>query len=320
MRGRVAGSSPGGRGAGGLIPQVAVILGSLLLALTALPAAAVPRYTTAYVPDVPDPPRQGAQLVLTREQFVRINRLKPEEISLDGEPIGVLPQKTWLLADIAPGRHCLHGLVEGDDLWFDARDGRRYLLRLRETIDEGDHLRQAWLFDDPRMAGRIVREGHLPMVRTTADGLRRIRKHMHPVESQDPLAIEPRGKATFPGILLERPLDPVNIRHEFADEPGTLVVESDEIRYAAPHEHVVIPLADVIRVRYGGTRYSNQIPWIDVEYRDPSSGEQRLDSFADSNPDQATATYTRIFEMLDGSFDRTGSESRDDRGPIPPLR
>ena len=75
-----------------------------------------------------------------------------------------------------------------------------------------------------------------------------------------------------------------------------------------------------VRVRFGGTRYSNQIPWIDVEYRDPSTGERRRDSFADSDPTKATATYNRIFEMLDGSLDSTDLSSTDGTETVVPIR
>src|SRR5437016_9666618 len=114
--------SPRGAGAGAMRPcAVRAAWFALAIPLFASAAGAAPRYTLVDTVGVPAPPPDRATLVLTREEYARINRLKPEELTLDTTPLGVLPQKTWLAAEITPGRHCLHGLAQGDDLWFEAR-------------------------------------------------------------------------------------------------------------------------------------------------------------------------------------------------------
>ncbi|MBI1798895.1 MAG: hypothetical protein HYR73_04325 [Candidatus Eisenbacteria bacterium] len=245
-------------------------------------------------------PQGGALLMLTREQFVRINPLPAEELTLDGEPIGLLPQRSWFALAVAGGPHELSGPLEGPRLRFDVLAGHRYLARLREVLEDNDRLRQEWLLDDPGSFHAAVKSSRIRRACTTSEGFAYLRRRTdaHPSRGTRSAAAAAARRVELAGILNESPLDPVNLEHDFELKSGGLVIDSSSVRYSSSGQSLTIPIEDIVRVRFGGTRFSNQISWIDVMYLG-STGNPLLESFADSNPATGVATYNLLFLTLD---------------------
>ena len=286
----------------------AVGMGFLFAACAGLaaPALGMPRFTLSDSVRIFQPGRERAVLYLSREQHVRLHPLAPEHLFLDGAHLGLLPQRSYLAAEVAPGTHCLGGLVGTPDFCFELLGGASYSLRLREVIDSNDVLSVYWLFEEPDAMRSVVARLRLKLVSLTDEGLSYLRrkKGAHGGTTSN----EPPDPTTLvlDHIWYENPLDHVNLSKEFSQLSGRLSVGPDRIHYVM-HEalatsmtssqkvgiSVSIPYVRITRMRYGGTRFTGSNPWVDIEIRGRGRSAPRLvhrlaDPFA-------VGTYNRLF-------------------------
>lgn len=287
----------------------ALALGAIAVSLAGNAAAApVPSRDRRFTFDDAKPdlaPRPGVtRLVLVREQIVRKNPMVPERLYLDGQPLGWLPQRSVVVADVSPGTHRLEGIVGSPPLVIDCPAGEVVLLRLREVIDEQDAVRARWLLEDPEFAGDLVEQMELltttPTARGTADLVRRWRTVKK--EARPDTVLAPDDSVTVVAVeevWFEHPLDPVNLRRDFTTYAGRLEIGPREISYAADRRQrgvrVSIRYQDVVGLRFGGTRSATPQPWIDLYYR--SEGETLRASFADAGA-ESEAGYNRMFAAI----------------------
>jgi hypothetical protein len=271
------------------------------------PGAAPKDRRFTLLPDAPElaPLPDSTTLVLVREQYVRKDPLPPERLYLDGAPFAWLPQRSVVVARVAPGLRTLSGLFGAPDLVLGCGPGRIVLLRLREIIDEADRLRLRWLLDDPAGADDLLRGAALPRAVPTQRGLAELAKRAP--RGRTEAAPDTAGAPADTGLVLvrpeiwfEHPLDPLNLRRDFSILTGELTLGAGRLGYLLRQKRgeirVSIPLDSVETVRFGGTRYVGTAPWIDVIYRD---GARRWRaSFADASPDNPEGTYNRIFGAL----------------------
>jgi len=269
----------------------------LLVTLAAL-ARAEPHYRLGDSTALAPPPADHATLCFTREQFVRGYPLKPEALFLDGAALAWLPQRAYVAATVAPGRHCVSGLAGMAGLCLDCSAGRRYLLRLRESVDDADHLRLDWLLDDPERIEPLVRDSPLPRASTTAKGVRALAQRT-PRVAANPGATD-TARDTLPlvleGMWYESPLDPENLKTSFRRETCRMIVDSGAVRVVSKRHALEVPIARITSLHFGGTRATTNNPWLEIGFEGEDS--PRIASFADSNPESAVRTYNRLFAAL----------------------
>ena len=256
-----------------------------------------------------------ARLVLVREQMVRKDPLPPERLYLDGQPLALLPQVSFVLADVAPGWHVLDGVLDAPPVALECRAGERVLLRLREVIDAQDLIHRHWLLDDPAAADPLIAEKQLPIALTNARGTkdiagkrRVVRDAVADTASAPPDTAQVLG---FDNVWFEHPLDPLNLRRDFTLYTGRLEIGPDGIDYYMEKKRrdvrVEIRFADVVGLRFGGTRSAGINPWIDLDYK---TGDETLRaSFADAGDPTAEATYNRMYSAIYARWQRQRAAS-----------
>ncbi len=255
-----------------------------------------------------------AVICLLREQYVRNRPLPPEMIYLDDAPAGLLPQQAWFELQVDPGTHRLCGLVNDPGFTLRCHPDRAYLLRLREVIDSQDQRSEKWLFDDPSTAADLIRKYRLFHVTTTDAGLRFLRKKMRTVCSVDTARAARQSAATLPEsfdhVLLERPLDQVNLERDFSQLYGQVSIDTAGIHYRLNMrvraslntwrlvaDSLEIPADRIVEVRFGGTRFTGVSPWVDVHHRTDSG--VKIASFGDMRDAYGESTYNGIFAAVD---------------------
>jgi hypothetical protein len=247
-----------------------------------------------------EPTADSASLYLTREAFIRIRPLPPERLNLDGAALGFLPQRSYVVARVGQGTHCLTGIGERVDLCVEFNGGHSYFLRLREGIDENDRVVSEWLFESPENLQATLAKGHLRPSTLTEKGRAQLVKRAGVVAHDPGWEAEHRKTAavaypfSLDEIWYEDPLDRVNLKRDFQlSRTGILTVAADTIHYVSKRASVSIPCDQIIHVRFGGTRFTGTAPWVEIQYANET--EQSTWSFADSRPSHAVETYDRIF-------------------------
>jgi hypothetical protein len=255
-----------------------------------------------------------AVICVLREQYVRNRPLPPEMIYLDDAPAGLLPQQSWFEVQVDPGPHRLCGLVGDPGFTLRCRPDGAYLLRLREVIDSQDQRGEKWLFDDASTASDLIRKGHLLKVATTDAGLRYLRKKMHSVCPDDPADAARRPLAVLPDsfdhVLLERPLDQVNLEKDFSQLFGRVSIDTAGVHYRLSvrvrasldswrlvADSLEIPADRIVGVRFGGTRFTGINPWVDVFHR--TDVGVTIASFGETRETHGESTYNGIFAAVE---------------------
>jgi len=258
-------------------------------------------------------PAGRARLVLVREQMVRKDPLPPERLYVDGAPLALLPQASYVIADVAPGWHVLDGVLDAPPVALELRAGERALFRLREVIDAQDLIHRHWLLDDPAGTSTLIAEKELPLAITNAHGLKDLAGRRRVVrDAAADTASAPADTAEvlgFDNVWFEHPLDPLNLRRDFTLYTGRLEIGPDGIDYYMEKKRrdvrVEIRYADVVGLRFGGTRSAGVNPWIDLDYR--TGTETLRASFADAGDQAPEATYNRMYSAIYARWQRQRS-------------
>ena len=259
--------------------------------------------TTTLPPIVSD----QARIVIAREQFVRTTALRAEPLYLDGAPLGVLPQRAFIVANVAPGRHCVAGFVGMPTVCLDCRAGRDYFLRLRETIDDNDHLLFDWVREEPARVAPLIAESHLKRATTTPKGMKFLAKRISHVRATATPEFAPSAGMAFAAdsMWYDDPLDTKSLRASFKRELVRVSVDPAAITVTQKSGPLVVPFVHVTRVHFGGVRYGSLNPWLDVEYDD--GGTARAISLADSRLENSAATYNRLFGVVEDQWRAHGT-------------
>jgi hypothetical protein len=185
-----------------------------------------------------------------------------------------------------------------------------YLLRLREVIDDRDVLTARFLLDDPEVAADLIARKRLAFVETTPGGMDYLRNRRRPVTEANQSPVIETGLRqppdTLSHIMVEKPLDQVNIRRDFSGLLGRIMLDRAALRFRMDdslrssfsgwrhvRDSVDIPGARILKVRFDGTRFTGVSPWINILYRD--AGGVWSISFADAREAEACETYNRMF-------------------------
>lgn len=268
---------------------------------------------------LPAPPADRATVYLVREQGAPLSPLPYERVYLDGEPAGLLPQRSWFLMHVEPGRHRFSGIMFCPDLIFECKPGRTYLLRMREVTDRQDRRSVDLLLDDAEAFRELTKKRRIAFVETTGRGMEYLRKRQG---SEPDSAVSPRIEVRLHGladtlshILVEKPLDPVNLRRDFSKFTGRLILDHSTIRYhmndslrtsltswRLVDDFFDIPGERIVKVRFDGTRFAGVVPWINIVYHAPDG--LRTVSFADARESEGVATYNRMFAFAKDLMER----------------
>ena len=259
-----------------------------------------------------------AVLFLVRELSPRVGALPDEAVLVDGEAAGVLQQQTWLAVPVDSGRHVVWGVHQGHDLVFECRPGRRYLLRLREWLDDRDQVVRDWLRDDAGGLEALIGRYGLRHATTTPNGFTWIadqRKHLAlsaAPGAEDPGRVGPASRV-FEHLFSERPLDRINLETDFSQLSGRLVIDSAGVHYrlrervwasftswVVVSDSLDVQISQLVRIRCGGTRFTGTTPWVDLVYRAPQG--LRIASFGDADERIAVATCNTLFAVLEDLF------------------
>jgi hypothetical protein len=285
----------------------------LAVALLAPPLPAEPRYRLGPPAAFATAPADSAVIYLTREQFVRAGPLPPEAVYLDAAPLGLLPQRAFLAATVAPGGHVLWGLAGMPPFGIRCRAGHGTLLRLFERIDDQDQLRLEWLLDDPARIGTLSQGVPLALAITTPKGLRSMNRRAP--EGWEAAARDPSGglPLVVEKAWLEDPSRPGSQPPSFRRALWRAVVDSAGLLLTSGDYALAVPARDITAIYFAGARAGGDEPWLGVEYR--VAGEPRALSLADSVPETAVRTYDLLFAALrDLWLARGGGEAGPGRG------
>ncbi len=292
------------------------LFAALLLALSAAPGISGAevvmvdrRFVLTDSAEVRPPGPGGAVLWIAREQFVRVQPLPPEAIYLDGEPAGLLTQRSWFEVPLTPGEHHLCGIAGVPGFTLRCAAGDSIFLRLRELIDTQDQRTMEWLYDDPADAADLFSRSRLRHVQLTAYGARNLAGKRPRGCADEKWPAPVAAPETFDHVLIERPLDQVNLQTEFHHLAGRLWLDGKGVHYRMGawlktslvtsrwvSDSLDVPADSITRVRFGGTRFTGVTPWVTLDIH-TARGPSYV-SFADLREEDGVGTYNRLFERL----------------------
>ena len=252
------------------------------------------------------PPASGMARIVVAREYTDQQQRKPEFTFVDRTPIGMLPQAAGVTIEVPAGWHRVW-LGRGSDaeLWLDATPGERYLIRMRESGDQG-----SWSADLIRDA----REGYadfaigkgMKLAVATASGLSTLRRHLesgrYDAAGDSAAHARAAAKGTLPFELDEAwyvdLMAAAPEPRDYEQHPGRLTIDATTLRFTRGDQVVLeIPRTAISGVRYGGTRGGNANTWIKVAYT--ADGAEKGASFTDAEPKTSTASYNRMFAELE---------------------
>lgn len=251
------------------------------------------------------PPAEGlARLVVARDMRV-LEVWDDEYVYLDRTPLGILPQRSALAAEVPAGWHRVWlGRGRTSEVWMEFVPGDRYLLRLRETMNAG-----AWRGDLVRETAdgyaQFALNRNMKLAVMDARGrdvlTRDLGRPSDKTAKQDSTARERAiARAALPIVIPEvwyLPLPSDAPAVTWQSHPGTLTLDASTLRYTRADTLVLeIPRASISDVLFGAQKGGLENPWIKIGYRE---GEvEKGATFSDSKISTATENYNRLFAEL----------------------
>jgi len=282
--------------------HVPLMFAVFALALATSPAAGASHYTLVAAPKLGVPPPDRATIVLVREQFVRAKGLPQKNLFLDRQPLGMLHQKSLLITQVGPGMHTVEASSDCAPLVFDAEAGEIRLFRLREVINNLDIVETSWIEDDPATYDNLVAKRDLKESRLKPSGRDELAGKLDKLEPPPTEEIEWLRQAMtsksveFRDILFDRPFRKDDVTRSFADQPGVLVLTPAGIEYRVKEERFALPWSRVDQMRFAGSRFDVENPWVGFEH-DTRSGGTMLTAFSDQRAAFMAQTYGRIYAV-----------------------
>src|SRR5258705_6419190 len=169
------------------VPRIRLLVCGAVAVLTAptlatAPAAGDSRYVLVARPALPPPAPDRTTIVLVREQFARAKPMPQKNLFLDGAPLGLLMQKTLVIAQVTRGMHAIQASSDCVPLAFEAEAGETRMFRLREVINDLDIAETSWIEDDPSTFDELVRKEGLRESRLGPDGRPFLQEKVHKLD------------------------------------------------------------------------------------------------------------------------------------------
>ena len=259
---------------------------------------------------LPRPAAGKARLVVARDMWL-VKDLKPEFVFVDRMPVGMLPQRTVVTAEVEPGWHRVWlGRGSNAEVWMEFAPDASYLLRVRETDAdgtwEGDMVREApegyaqfalgkemqlAIMDDTGREALLRHEGNPSNATAKQDSIKRanaIAKAALPIVIEEGWYMALPSKAA-PG--------------DYHNNPVKLSLDERSLRFTRADTTVLeIPRTEITDVRFGSEKGGEVNPWIKIGYRE--GGTDRGAAFADAKRWTSTENYNRLFAELAKHLDK----------------
>jgi hypothetical protein len=216
---------------------------SFLLAATAVAEDKYVKSKDAVFPDVQP---AHALVYFARPDFMRLIHSPTLKVFVDSTPIGWLPQRSYLAAQVEPGSHVVWGPMNATQR-VDFQAGKTYLLVLVVRYGPNNSLSDAaWELGDPSYVRNIVAEGKLSYVKANDEELAKLKeegaKKAGKAEQHAPEVHAAALPASFENVWYRATR---KITWKGYAAVGTLTVTSDAVEFKSEKENVTIPLKDV---------------------------------------------------------------------------
>jgi len=216
--------------------------------LSIVSASAEDKYSKTKEPVFLVPESGHALVYFARPDFQRLIPEPTFKVFLDSTPVGWLPQRSYLAAQVEPGNRVVWG-SGSDAKRFDFEAGKTYLVILYERYGSPNRtiVGSSWQSDNPEDVQFFVKEKKLSYVKANEAEMGKLREEAaKKYEKQEQRAPEVHAEAlpaTFEKVWYR------TAKRGFAwkayDATGTLTVKSDTIEYKSDKENITIPIKDV---------------------------------------------------------------------------
>lgn len=279
---------------------------ALMIAVSTLapaPASGDSRYTLVSRPALKAPTPGRATIALVREQFARAKPMDAKKLYLDGAPLGLLAQKSVLIFEVAPGMHAVEASSDCVPLPFETVHDETRVFRLREVINEQDIVETSWIEDDPLSFDALVSKQELKEIRLTNKGRETLEERLGKLDAAPTAELEWLERAVaadsvvFHDILFDRTFRKDDVSRSFTEKAGTLTLTRTGLEWhRTGGERFVLPWSRVTRIRFAGSRFYEENPWIGFLHvaRDGSTMNA---AFTDQREPAMARTYARIYAV-----------------------
>lgn len=213
-----------------------------------LTALAEEKFVRSKVPDFPAPQADRALVYIVRPDFVRLIPNPTFEVFVDDTPIGYLPQRSYLAAQVEPGRRRLWGPPDNEPASLDLQKGFTYLLVLTESYGPNRILmRTSWRSGDPADIHRLVDTAKLSCVTTTQTGMLELEREARHKKGSAPVTAAPPQPVVLPVTFTKvwyRSGDRAPSLVAY-DASGVLTVDANTVRFESAKKTFEIRTASI---------------------------------------------------------------------------
>lgn len=245
-------------------------------------------------------------------------------VYVDGEPLGLLPHKSFTVSQLEPGFHDIY-----PDQWIYFEPGRTYLLKTTGGFYE-------WMFDDP---GKLAGMGCAEATLTDADradllGKGWLRNYASRSKKSWKRHVKFMEKAGVspPGELFPMTVKAARCRGGPGDKGygnqlvgGKVIIDETGIQCRSGNDVLTIPAEAILRIGYN--RYFG-FPYLEIDYGDPENPyhaelagllvREDLEMFTFRQRHYASEHYNLIFQAIGKSVELSRDRTDDAAAFIPP--
>jgi hypothetical protein len=274
------------RGKGRLLGAILLVAGVFCVTL---PAPAGNYYSESKEPVFLEAQPDRAVVYVLREAYALIGPHPDVEVFLDMEPVGYLPQRSYIVERFEPGQRLLWDSKTKSPVGLVLEPGKIYVLRLIEDWGvRGELVSSAWASEDPGSLQSIIRGAKLSYAMQTQEGLTGL---MDVAQKQAPAVLK-RGAGSQVPVLSAPGETSLPLPHTFEDvvyrpaklgaqlnlfkvfkSKGSLTVTDQGLDFKGDKESMTIPMKDIREISSGPVGAQKSTQWVIVEFGDPDSPE-----------------------------------------------
>jgi hypothetical protein len=269
--------------------------------LSIVAALADDKYVKSKEAVFPEVQPDRALVYFARPDFTRLIPESTFKVFADSTPVGWLPQRSYLAAQVDPGSKVVWGPLRASQR-FDFQAGKTYFLILVEQYGSPNRavVGASWESGDPAFVRAFVASKKLSYVKPNDEELAKLReegsKRIGKAEERAPEVHASALPATFENVWYRTG------KRGFAwkayDARGTLTVSADTIDYKSDKANVTIPVKDVKSVSLdkftGLVNSGDDSDWGMVEFN--NAGSEEIAAFGDGR--HSPGGTERIFLTL----------------------
>ncbi len=278
----------------------------LLVLFPVFAALAGENFVRNEAPDFPVPQADRALVYIVRPAFVHLIPNPTFEVFVDDRPAGYLPQRSYLAAQLEPGRRRVWGPHANEPRSFDFESGNTYVLLLIESYGPNRIVtRTAWESGDPADVRGLVEKAKLSHVTTTESGMLKLEQEAGAAKRDAAQAAPANAQpivlpATFATVWYRSGDRAASLKSY--DSSGVLTVNADTIRFESKKKTFEIPNATIQSVALDKMTNNPFDPnqWGIVRFGDGSAG---VAAFKDGHGLGHGMDTERIYQALSAAAD-----------------